>query len=260
MYRPQNKVITTSTTGSDPVSEDKPKGILKKKSCIKKGDTGHGDALPDEQAKDGETKKGREQEDGGEEEDEEEEEEEDMEIDTISSSRVPQMVEGLPKDFFDTNPGSEPKAEPDAKPNPGQSSVTPKVEEELPKGFFDNPVEDAKARHVPYKDPMDEEWEKFQKAISTESQFSQNLVEEELEEIQTERNIEEIEEQISSWAKIEMLQKKAEELAASIAQGEAVKRMETENQGEEGEGDDDLEEDLDMFADWRKKGTVTRKR
>ena len=38
----------------------------------------------------------------------------------------------------------------------------------LPEGFFDDPKLDAKARKVEYKDPMTEEWEKFQKTIQKE--------------------------------------------------------------------------------------------
>ena len=38
----------------------------------------------------------------------------------------------------------------------------------LPEGFFDDPKMDAKARKVEYKDPMTEEWEKFQKTIQKE--------------------------------------------------------------------------------------------
>ena len=39
----------------------------------------------------------------------------------------------------------------------------------LPEGFFDDPKMDAKARNVEYKDPMTEEWEKFQKSIAKET-------------------------------------------------------------------------------------------
>ncbi len=39
----------------------------------------------------------------------------------------------------------------------------------LPEGFFDDPKLDAKARKVEYKDPMAEEWEKFQKSIQKEN-------------------------------------------------------------------------------------------
>ena len=38
----------------------------------------------------------------------------------------------------------------------------------LPEGFFDDPKKDAKARNVEYKDPILDEWEKFQKSIQKE--------------------------------------------------------------------------------------------
>ena len=42
----------------------------------------------------------------------------------------------------------------------------------LPEGFFDDPKLDAKARKVEYKDPMTEEWDKFQKTIQKEDDVS----------------------------------------------------------------------------------------
>eukprot|EP00731_Ephydatia_muelleri_P033566 Em0032g28a len=46
----------------------------------------------------------------------------------------------------------------------------------LPEGFFDDPKMDARARNVEYKDPMTEEWEKFQKSIAKETDTSEALV------------------------------------------------------------------------------------
>ncbi len=40
---------------------------------------------------------------------------------------------------------------------------------DLPEGFFDDPKKDAKARMVDYKDPLNEEWERFQKSIQKEN-------------------------------------------------------------------------------------------
>jgi hypothetical protein len=45
----------------------------------------------------------------------------------------------------------------------------------LPEGFFDDPKKDAKARHVEYKDPMTDEWERFQKSIQKEDDVSMVL-------------------------------------------------------------------------------------
>ena len=44
----------------------------------------------------------------------------------------------------------------------------------LPEGFFDDPKLDAKARKVEYKDPITEEWEKFQKSIQKEDDVRTN--------------------------------------------------------------------------------------
>ena len=50
-----------------------------------------------------------------------------------------------------------------------QESVSPLHSVALPEGFFDDPKMDARARNVEYKDPMTEEWEKFQKSIAKET-------------------------------------------------------------------------------------------
>ena len=46
----------------------------------------------------------------------------------------------------------------------------------LPEGFFDDPKMDAKARKVEYKDPMTEEWERFQKSIQKEDDVSRSCL------------------------------------------------------------------------------------
>ena len=46
----------------------------------------------------------------------------------------------------------------------------------LPEGFFDDPVMDAKVRNVEYKDPIEEEWEKFQKEIKEETAQSAQII------------------------------------------------------------------------------------
>jgi len=56
-----------------------------------------------------------------------------------------------------------------------------------------------KARHVEYKDPIEEEWEKFQKEIKEEVTVSSQIIEEDHEEATAERQIEEIDEQLRNW-------------------------------------------------------------
>lgn len=72
-------------------------------------------------------------------------------------------------------------------------------DETLPEGFFDDPIKDAKARHSEYKDPVEEEWEKFQQEIKAASDFSNAIIAEDQEEAITERQIDEIDEQIRNW-------------------------------------------------------------
>lgn len=72
-------------------------------------------------------------------------------------------------------------------------------DETLPEGFFDDPIKDAKARKSEYKDPVEEEWERFQQEIKAESDFSNAIIAEDQEEAITERQIDEIDEQIRNW-------------------------------------------------------------
>lgn len=69
----------------------------------------------------------------------------------------------------------------------------------IPEGFFDDPIKDAKARQTEYKDPVEEEWEKFQVEIKEASNFSNAIMAEEQEEAITERQIDEIDEQMRNW-------------------------------------------------------------
>ena len=158
----------------------------------------------------------------------------------------------LPPDFFDKSiPQSTSEED---KPTAGESSKDIVHQQgELPKGFFDNPKEDAKARHAPFKNPMDEEWEKFQRVMAVESFKADNLEEEDLESFQVERDVDEIEEQLSSWAKIDKLQKKADELLRE--------RMEHDKKANAKKDEDDTSDDEDFdFDSWRSKSTLKSKK
>ncbi|RWS17887.1 zinc finger protein 830-like protein [Dinothrombium tinctorium] len=154
---------------------------------------------------------------------------------------IDQINKLLPSDFFDKSAS-----------NANEKSETEAINE-LPKGFFDNPEMDAKARNVPYKDPKDEEWEKFQKVIAEEKNASEALIEEQFDEFQFERNLEEVDAQISNWEKLNKLQSKAEELIAK-----ANENMSTGNDGSD-EDESDVNENIDIFSDWRSKGTLIKK-
>ncbi|XP_064469353.1 zinc finger protein 830-like [Ornithodoros turicata] len=144
----------------------------------------------------------------------------------------------LPSDFFDkpTNNSQEPSSKPKGSKD-GESS--------LPEGFFDDPFQDAKARNVEYKDPVEEEWEKFQKAIAEETTVSEAIMEEDAEESKVERDIEEIDEQIHNWSRVENLQKRKEDLM----------KNEVTAMDEDGENESDMEgQDFDEYLNWRAKG------
>ncbi|KAG7212997.1 hypothetical protein KM043_002335 [Ampulex compressa] len=115
----------------------------------------------------------------------------------------------------------------------------------LPEGFFDDPVMDAKVRNVEYKNPIEEEWEKFQKEIKEETAQSAQIIADDQEEATTERQLDEIEEQIRHWSRVMDLVKRKEEVQATDRKQESV--------------DDDVssgdETEFDEFLDWRAKNS-----
>jgi zinc finger protein 830 len=92
---------------------------------------------------------------------------------------------------------------------PSTSKATPATDkqeetpsdETLPEGFFDDPHLDAKARNIEYKDPNEEEWERFVKEIKNVTDVSTNIINEEQETATVERQIDEIDEQIRNWSR-----------------------------------------------------------
>lgn len=154
----------------------------------------------------------------------------------------------IPSDFFD-----------DAKPKQVSilakgsiESSRSKPEEEpkdevLPEGFFDDPVKDAKIRNLEYKDPQDEEWERFQREIKEAATLSNEIIAGEQEEATVERQIEEIDEQMERWSKVLDLEKKKELVTNKLK--ERPVQMEVES-SDESEADD---ENFDEFPDWRAK-------
>jgi len=114
-------------------------------------------------------------------------------------SDKPQQEKSLiPDDFFDSKPKSTKSV---VTKNPEVEEEKMQVDETLPEGFFDDPVKDAKARNLEYKDPVEEEWDKFQKEIKEAEIQSTNIINEEHEEATVERQIDEIDEQIRNWSR-----------------------------------------------------------
>jgi len=160
---------------------------------------------------------------------------------------------------------------------------------DLPDGFFDDPVEDAKVHHKPYVDPLDAQWDLFQKEIKMEAHKSE-VIEDENEDVMIyERNLAEIDDQLQGWAKVEALHVKKEAKFIKIEikeeedengsdgketeiKTEAVMDQPTdvkvkiepkdESQSDEEDTDDDDDDDddedyadFDDLLDWRSKGT-----
>ncbi|GFO41368.1 Zinc finger protein 830-like [Plakobranchus ocellatus] len=184
-----------------------------------------------------------------EEEDEDESNSDNTKTSTKSDPSIPTSskshTSGLPADFFD--PGNEPPEIRTDKTEPPQSK---KMSEILPEGFFDDPKLDAKVRNVEYKDKEEEEWELFKKTIKEEAQVSEVIMEEEDEQVNIDRNIDEIDDQIQRWQEVENLHVKKEIILKS-SKADAVK--------EEENNEDVDEEELDDFLDWRAKKPVKNK-
>uniref|UniRef100_A0A3P9HLG0 Zinc finger protein 830 n=1 Tax=Oryzias latipes TaxID=8090 RepID=A0A3P9HLG0_ORYLA len=166
---------------------------------------------------------------------------------------------GLPADFFDSSIPSTPaishsgsvlKAETKEKP-PEKKENTSEV---LPEGFFDDPVRDAKVRNVDApKDHMDKEWEEFQKEIRQVNTKSEAIVAEDDEEGRLERQIDEIDEQIECYKRVELLRDKRD-----AVKSKALPKKDKQKQIQEDVDDEDDEEELLglLTQDWRAKGAL----
>lgn len=191
-------------------------------------------------------------------------EDEEDEEKAAGSADPPQQSElsELPADFFDSSIASIPasishsgsiqKAEVPAAP-PAEKMEN--MSEALPEGFFDDPVRDAKVRNVDApKDQMDKEWEEFQKEIRQVNTKSEAIVAEDDEEGRLERQIDEIDEQIECYKRVELLRDRREVLARRRASTLLEDSMETEK-AEEEEDDEELLLGL-LSRDWRAKGAL----
>ncbi|XP_039999225.1 zinc finger protein 830 [Xiphias gladius] len=175
----------------------------------------------------------------------------------------PQRAEaaGLPADFFDSSipptpaishSGSILKADVQEKSTEKKENTA----EALPEGFFDDPIRDAKVRNVDApKDQMDKEWEEFQKEIRQVNTKSEAIVAEEDEEGRLERQIDEIDEQIECYKRVELLRDKRD-VVKSKPLSRKEEQMETDGNIEEEEEDE--EELLGLLSrDWRAKGALS---
>jgi len=145
-------------------------------------------------------------------------------------SNLPSAPSSLPADFYDgvdnAATGNRQSTDKDASPSgktlersssvggklatQGESQKSSGESGEIPDGFFDDPVEDAKVHHKPYVDPLDAQWELFQKEIKMETHKSEVIEEEEDDVMIYERTLAEIDDQLEGWAKVEALHVKKE--------------------------------------------------
>lgn len=122
----------------------------------------------------------------------------------LKNSSTTNQKSEVPADFFDTKTKSSIKNELINIKKPENESMEVDVvvgDEVVPEGFFDDPILDAKVRNLEYKDPVEEEWDKFQKEIREEKTVSNAIMAEDQEESTTERQIDEIDEQIRNWTR-----------------------------------------------------------
>lgn len=159
------------------------------------------------------------------------------------------IPEQLPDDFF-VSQSSRPMSmqlEKNINNTVEPMEVEKETNELLPEGFFDDPKLDAKARKQDYKDPVEEEWEKFLKVIKEADDESAAIIAEDQEESTTERQIDEIDEQLNKLSKVLDLEKK-KEILITVNNTNTVNVCNKENE------DDDLDEnEFEEFLDWRSK-------
>eukprot|EP00092_Neocalanus_flemingeri_P015553 GFUD01016835.1.p1 GENE.GFUD01016835.1~~GFUD01016835.1.p1 ORF type:complete len:301 (-),score=115.97 GFUD01016835.1:123-1025(-) len=125
-------------------------------------------------------------------------------------------------------------------------------DKEIPEGFFDDPVMDAKARGIEYKNPEDAEWEAFKKEIAVEVSASVELAAEEQLSETTGRQLEEIDEQMRAWGRVREIEIRKDRVEEKIHVKKATIGDERDDSGSEEELN---EAEMDEFLDWRQKKT-----
>ena len=120
----------------------------------------------------------------------------------------------------------------------------------LPEGFFDDPDLDAKARGFSRLENLEAEYEEFKKIIQNEEVKSDIMIEKDDALRDVHRDIEEVDELISRWTKIENLHLRREELLKTRKQTEQnkiiVDKSEADEEAEDDDSDIDLENDINL--------------
>lgn len=105
---------------------------------------------------------------------------------------------------------------------------------------------------------MVEQMEVFMREIAQESLVSEVIIEEEIELLQKEKDIDEVDEQINQWERVDQYQKKIEEIHKKREAERAAAAALSKNQNDEDSDDDDedVPESLNDVNFWRSKGVL----
>lgn len=163
-----------------------------------------------------------------------------------TTSKASSSNGSVPTDFFDnasvkTKPNSSNKSKLQKKEIESMEVEPEPSDEALPEGFFDDPKLDAKARNIEYKDPVEEEWERYQKEIKDADHESEAIIADDQDEATTERQIDEIDEQMKNWSRVLTLEKKKVEVVSNLE--EPMVEEDSSVSGDE----------FDEYFDWRSK-------
>ena len=117
---------------------------------------------------------------------------------------------------------------------------------ELPQGFFDDKKKDMEARNINYDSLLDTEFAKFKAELQSEETKNEIITEIDDEERDVDRHIEEVDQLIENWARVENLHQRKENLVK-------LKEKKTVKKEEEESSDDDIDLDSVMNLTLRTK-------
>ena len=181
-------------------------------------------------------------------------------LDKVESFKKPNLAEftKFKEEINNTSDESKPKMEKIEKKEKIEPTIKQEVTEvieqaqstpnvlgtNLPEGFFDDPDLDAKVRGVSRAENLEAEFEEFKKQIQTEELKSEVLIEKDDVLRDISRDLDEVDELINRWTKIEHLHQKREEMIR-IKQSK-METTEAKNSNEKSdESSDDSDVDLD---------------
>jgi len=144
-------------------------------------------------------------------------------------------------------------SDPESKKSEQNAEITPVVTElqelagnPLPEGFFDDPELDAKARGQSRSDNLDAEFEEFKKIIQTEEVKSEFIIEKDDLMSNVDRDIEEVDDLITRWSKIEKLHIQREALIKNKKETQEKIDVDQEMESEDSDNDLDLDDVLNF--------------